>query len=178
MTKIFLAIGLSLAAFFNVNAQHNHAQHGAATPPQSTSAASAKDKSPDEQIQALYIHYLGIKDALVADDQSKAASHANQFSQTASLISYRHLSEGNVNALRKDASAIADARDIAAQRKSFSNLSNNMAALAEKCKLSDKPVYQQYCPMAKAYWLSNEKEIKNPYYGSSMLTCGSVKKTF
>lgn len=38
-------------------------------------------------------------------------------------------------------------------------------------------VYYQYCPMKKAYWLSMEKEIKNPYYGSSMLTCGKVIET-
>ncbi|RYG53246.1 MAG: DUF3347 domain-containing protein [Chitinophagaceae bacterium] len=45
-------------------------------------------------------------------------------------------------------------------------------------KLGDKPVYLQYCPMAKASWLSNENEIRNPYYGTAMLTCGEVKKTF
>jgi Protein of unknown function (DUF3347). len=31
--------------------------------------------------------------------------------------------------------------------------------------------------MKKANWLSSEKEIKNPYYGSTMLTCGSVVDT-
>ncbi|MAQ74933.1 MAG: hypothetical protein CL613_01215 [Aquimarina sp.] len=31
--------------------------------------------------------------------------------------------------------------------------------------------------MKKAYWLSKEKDIKNPYYGSSMLTCGKVAET-
>ena len=29
--------------------------------------------------------------------------------------------------------------------------------------------------MADASWLSAEKEIRNPYYGASMLKCGSVK---
>ena len=27
------------------------------------------------------------------------------------------------------------------------------------------------------YWLSIEKEIKNPYFGSKMLKCGEVKGT-
>lgn len=179
MKKIFLAFGLPLAAFISANAQHDHSKH-TTTPSSiiSVSKGSSQAKSAPEQFVDLYTHYIGIKNALVADDQPKAASHANALSQTASAISYRTLSEGNVNALRKDASAISDAKDLAAQRKAFSNLSNNMAALAEKFKLSNRPVYQQYCPIAKAYWLSNEKEIKNPYYGSSMLTCGSVKKTF
>jgi hypothetical protein len=53
-------------------------------------------------------------------------------------------------------------------------------SLKELVKPSDKvnqPVYYQYCPMKKAYWLSKEKDIKNPYYGSSMLTCGKVAET-
>ena len=174
MKNILLALGLTIVAFLNANAQHNHSQHSAPAQaqPQVTAPTAA------EQLQLLYTHYIGIKDALVAGNQAQAASHANGLSQTASLISYRDLSEGNINALRKDASTLADAKDLATQRKAFSNLSNNISALAEKFKLSDKPVYQQYCPMAKGYWLSNEKEIRNPYYGSGMLTCGSVKKTF
>jgi hypothetical protein len=27
-----------------------------------------------------------------------------------------------------------------------------------------------------AIWLSETKEIKNPYYGKKMLTCGNVKE--
>lgn len=175
MKKIFLTLGLLIAVFINGNAQHNHSQHTTAN---SQAKTAVKPNLAAEQVLALYSHYIGIKDALVAGSQQLAATHANSLSQTASTISYRDLSEGNINALRKDASAIADAKDLSVQRKAFSNLSNNISALAEKFKLSDKPLYQQYCPMAKAYWLSNEKEIKNPYYGSSMLTCGSVKKTF
>jgi hypothetical protein len=63
------------------------------------------------------------------------------------------------------------------QREKFATLSTNMFALAKTMKLSAEPVYQQYCPMKKASWLSNNKAIKNPYYGSAMLTCGSVKET-
>jgi Cu(I)/Ag(I) efflux system membrane fusion protein len=29
--------------------------------------------------------------------------------------------------------------------------------------------------MAKASWLSETKDVKNPFYGKKMLTCGSVK---
>lgn len=174
MTKINLAFVFCFFAYLQANAQHNHAQQPVATSAQSTPAA----KSATAQLQELYMHYIGIKDALVAGKEGEASSHANALSQTASVISYRELSEGNVNALRKDASNIADAKDLKAQRQAFSNLSNDMSALAGQFKLSDKPVYQQYCPMAKGYWLSNEKEIRNPYYGSSMLSCGSVKNTF
>jgi Cu(I)/Ag(I) efflux system membrane fusion protein len=34
-----------------------------------------------------------------------------------------------------------------------------------------------YCPMAKASWLQHGQEITNPYMGTAMATCGSIKKT-
>jgi hypothetical protein len=52
-----------------------------------------------------------------------------------------------------------------------------MASLAKSVKLTTEPIYQAYCPMKKANWLSNDKAIKNPYYGSAMLTCGKVVET-
>jgi hypothetical protein len=52
-----------------------------------------------------------------------------------------------------------------------------MIVLAKAVKLSSDPIYEAYCPMKKASWLSSEKVIKNPYYGSAMLTCGSVRDT-
>jgi len=42
-------------------------------------------------------------------------------------------------------------------------------------------VYYQHCPMALdnqgAFWLSDSKEIRNPYFGTGMLTCGSTRET-
>jgi hypothetical protein len=52
-----------------------------------------------------------------------------------------------------------------------------MYTLAKAAKLSPQPVYEQYCPMKNAYWLSSEASIKNPYYGNEMLSCGEVKDT-
>jgi len=79
--------------------------------------------------------------------------------------------------LEYDARHISEVKELAHQREHFANLSKNMYTLAKSAKLSGQPVYEQYCPMKDAYWLSNETAIKNPYYGSSMLTCGTVKDT-
>ncbi len=44
----------------------------------------------------------------------------------------------------------------------------------------NKPLYVDYCPMANknkgAYWLSQIKEIQNPYQGQKMPRCGEIKK--
>ncbi|WP_294296235.1 DUF3347 domain-containing protein [uncultured Chryseobacterium sp.] len=137
---------------------------------------SAQSKK-DAQISKLYQNYIAIKSALASDDADKTSKAASEFIKTASAVDYKKVSEGNLNILRKDATAISEARSITTQRETFMNLSDNMIALAKEYKLSESPVYVQYCPMADGSWLSDESKIANPYYGKSMLTCGNVKST-
>jgi hypothetical protein len=129
----------------------------------------------DPSITNLYQNYLNIKTALATDNSDEASKSADVFLKSASLVDYKVLSEGNLDALRSDATKIAESRGIETQRESFTGLSKNMIALAKEFKLADQSVFVQYCPMADASWLSAEREIKNPFYGSSMLSCGSVK---
>lgn len=137
----------------------------------------AQDTTQQRQLSQLLANYYDIKDALVSDNAKAASIKANEFIKTANSIDYKIISEGNINALLKDATAISVTTDIAKQRVYFSNLSNNMADLAGVVKFTSSPIYRAYCPMKKANWLSNEKIIKNPYYGSSMLTCGTIVNT-
>lgn len=50
-----------------------------------------------------------------------------------------------------------------------------------KVSKQETPIYYQFCPMANngkgANWLSKENVVKNPYYGSMMLSCGKVTET-
>jgi hypothetical protein len=80
--------------------------------------------------------------------------------------------------LKADVTKISVAKDIEKQRIAFSSLSNNLWLTVKGMKINDNgAIYVDYCPMKDAYWLSSEPAIKNPYYGSSMLTCGSIKET-
>lgn len=152
MKKLIFTTLFSLFAIISISAQKN-----------------------DASISKLYQNYLTLKNALVADDSDNASKAATYFLKSASLIDYKVLSEGNLDLLRKDASKIEDSRSIEVQRETFNHLSKNMIALSQKFKLADQSVYIQYCPMAKASWLSAEKKIQNPFYGSSMVNCGTVK---
>ena len=119
--------------------------------------------------------YYAVKDALVSGNSSLANAKAIEFVKIATDATT--LPEANRVALIKDAANIAKTKDLKKQRGYFSALSENMFALAKSTKLSTEPVYKAYCPMAKASWLSNSSAIKNPYYGSAMLTCGKVVET-
>lgn len=142
-----------------------------------TSQTFAQDSTKQYQLPQLLTYYYNIKNALVVGDAASASTNAQAFVKAANTIDYKVISEGNIHTLVKDAGKIAEISDLKKQRTIFISFSSNMAAVAKAVKLSDQPVYVQYCPMKKASWLSSEKAIKNPYYGSSMLTCGEVTDT-
>jgi len=137
----------------------------------------SQDSLAQNQLSKLLSHYYNIKDALVAGNAGRAASEAEQYVKTLNGIEFQTISEGNANALLKDASAISESKDLNRQRGYFANFSNNMVLLAKSMKLSKETIYEAYCPMKKASWLSADKTIKNPYYGNAMLTCGKVVET-
>jgi hypothetical protein len=139
---------------------------------------SYSQETPNQpQLSQLLSSYYQVKDALLSGNSNTAAIHAQAFLKAANGISNRTISEGSRNALVKDAGVISESKDLKKQREIFANFSTNMYALATSLKLTSEPIYYQYCPMKKAYWLSAVKTIKNPYYGSAMLTCGEVKET-
>jgi len=156
MKKIFFMVAL----FATVFVQQNFAQDSTKTQP-----------SP------LLTSYYTLKDALVNSNSTTVAASADEFVKVLNDINKEVVKDESRNALLSDATAISQTKDLKVQREKFATLSTNMFALAKTGKLSTEPVYQQYCPMKKVSWLSNNKAIKNPYYGSAMLTCGSVKET-
>lgn len=137
-------------------------------------SAQAQSKS-NPQLVKLYQNYISVKSALASDDAKKTSMAANDFLKTAAGINSKVIGEKNLLSIKADAKSISQAKSIDAQRKSFYKLSDVMIDLAKDNKLSDKTIFVQYCPMAKGSWMSNEKQIVNPYYGKSMLDCGSVK---
>ena len=135
-------------------------------------------------LSSLLTLYNNIKDALVSGDPNTAATQAGEFVKAINAIDMKVLSAADMNAfmplqekLAFDAKHIAETKEIIHQREHFQSFSANFYKLAKAVKLSDKPVYQDYCPMKKAYWLSSETAIKNPYFGNQMLTCGKVSDT-
>lgn len=132
----------------------------------------------------LLTSYYDIKDALIKSNSADAAAHAGEFLKAVTAVDMKSLPAPDMTAfmaaqekLAFDARHISESKDIAHQREHFANLSVNFFKLAKAVKLTDKPVYYAYCPMKKNYWLSAEAGIKNPYYGSQMLTCGKIAET-
>lgn len=125
--------------------------------------------------------YYELKDALVATNAAGAKKEALTLISAIKLIKENKLSDPVKRALRSastQATAISKETDIKNQRKLFEGLSTAMISVAKSTKTST--AYVQYCPMAfggkGASWLSSKREVRNPYFGDKMLTCGSVKE--
>lgn len=129
------------------------------------------------QSSLLLASYYNLKDALVSSNVTVASANAAELLTAIDRVDKGIIKEELRNALLDDAGVISQTKDLKVQREKFATLSNNIFELAKAVKLTADPIYQQYCPMKKASWLSRDKAIKNPYYGSAMLTCGSVKTT-
>jgi Cu(I)/Ag(I) efflux system membrane fusion protein len=77
----------------------------------------------------------------------------------------------------KAAKAVSAAADIGAAREAFGPLSDAVIAAARAEGFKDLgDVKVAFCPMVKKSWLQKGDEIRNPYFGSAMSTCGEIKK--
>lgn len=119
---------------------------------------------------ALVDPYLQVQVALAADQFTGIAAHAQAIEKAAAPLG------ADAEPIVAGAKKLSAAKDIAAARTAFGEVSLAIAGYAEKTKSGFGPdVRLAYCPMANKPWLTRDKTIRNPYYGAAMLTCGSFK---
>lgn len=166
-----------------VTTMENHSNHSNHT----TEAVTPKAMQAVNQLKPLFDTYFALKDALVKTDSNTAASKANELATAVNAVKMDQLEMDVhmvwmkvVGDLKKYSQGIADTKDVKIQRGQFMELSKTMYDLIQVAK-QESPTYYQFCPMANdgkgANWLSQENPIKNPYYGSMMLTCGKTVET-
>lgn len=167
MKNIVATLALCACCTTGLMAQHDHSK-----PAESSEMNHVMFQ--DEKLSNAYGAYVQLKDAFVTSDHATARTAAGALQ--ASLAGVANSSKAS-----EIAASINKSSSLEEQRKFFSTLSDEMAKLVKAGKLSMGSIYLEYCPMANnnagAFWLSNEKEIKNPYFGDRMLRCGSVKET-
>lgn len=141
------------------------------------------DASVSSFVKGVLAHYLQLESALVVNNEQEAAKHAQQISNELKALDKSTLSsiekkdfDQIVPELNRSAGLIAQSK-LDVQRKNFVSLSNSVYSLVKTFE-AGRAVYQVYCPMYEggASWISDSKEIQNPYYGKEMLNCGTVKE--
>jgi Cu(I)/Ag(I) efflux system membrane fusion protein len=131
--------------------------------------------------QAALKPYFKMKDAFIASEASQVSALAKTTLEKMKAIEVSGLGKIENSHLSKSIEmlgAISSNSDVKKQRAQLVVLNENLVALAMNIKSPLETLYVQKCPMANsnkgAIWLSMDEEIKNPYYGDAMLTCGSV----
>jgi hypothetical protein len=129
--------------------------------------------------------YLGVKNALAIGNGTVAENKAKELFDALSAdpakgltADQQKLFNSYADKLKYDSRHISETTTVDHQREHFASLSKNLYEVLKGLKMNTATIYMEYCPMKKAYWLSESSAIKNPYYNDKMMTtCGKVTAT-
>lgn len=140
------------------------------------------DTNVEKALQPVISAYFELKDALVASETSLAFQKNVKLQKALENMQAQHRKkiEEYWLTMHKSSKSINESTSLEQQRKSFEIISAHLIALVQQFEKYPQTFFVQFCPMANndkgAYWLSTEAEIRNPYFGEAMLTCGNVSK--
>jgi hypothetical protein len=134
-------------------------------------------------IKTLVTEYLSVKNALINSSETEAATASGKMYEAMkgfdkSLLSadQKKIYDDIESDLKEHAEHISKSK-IDHQREHFATMSKDMYDLV-KAFGAGMTLYHDHCPMYNdgSMWLSETKDIKNPFYGDKMMTCGSVEE--
>ena len=150
---------------------------------ESSRLSTTAENQTVNQLQPVLDNYFLLKDALVKTDAKTASEKAAALLSSITAVKMEILKMDEhviwmkiLKDLTADSKSISETQDIKKQRDFFKSLSKNIYELIKVSKPTEA-IYYQYCPMQDANWLSKENAVKNPYYGSQMLSCGKTIET-
>jgi hypothetical protein len=125
-----------------------------------------------EPLRAIIESYLQIHRQLISDKTDGTKAAATEIAKQAEAMGTSGA------AIAKAASAVAAAGDLKGTRQAFGPLSDAVSAAAASNPVLSKQLGLKvaFCPMVNRSWLQKEDKVRNPYYGSTMLECGEIKK--
>ena len=153
----------------------------------SINASNNTDTKVDGSMKEMVSQYLQMKNALANDNGKDAASAGKAFVESMGKMDKNSLTgdkKKKWDDVSDDAKEMAEhigenADKLEHQREHFDMLSTDMYEMV-KTFGAGQTLYKDFCPMYNdkkgATWLSETKEIKNPYMGKKQPTCGSLKE--
>jgi len=143
------------------------------------SAALAHDKKAplNDERKAFLIRYESVRAALASDDLAATKKAAGSIVAESKISTTEPLTDEQKERQVKfvaTVKTIATADSLATARIAFKALSKRAIHYAE----GKEGYFVANCPMVEGGegdWVQTSQKINNPYFGTSMLTCGSVK---
>lgn len=142
------------------------------------------------QLGVVVDQYLVLKNAFVKSNGQEVEAAAKKTLEALGKVDMTLLKGDAHNQWMKLKKPIEDnlkgiiqMKGIEMKRSHFSIVSDNMSKAIDQFGVNSNKtseLYIEFCPMAfnnkGASWISEIREIKNPYFGEAMLTCGEVTK--
>ena len=147
-------------------------------------AVAAAEKAGDaglgeaSPMKRLLEQYYEVQKALAADDLKAAQAKGRELSSVAGKLA-EESKEAKLTTIGQSAKTIAGSKDLKEARKAFGETSLALIDQLGKTPTVGAKYYILHCPMAKVGngdWIQPNPVTSNPYFGSEMLRCGSVKK--
>ncbi len=137
-----------------------------------------------DQLTSVIAEYLELKNNLVQSNTGQVAASAQQVLSSLNAVDMELLDgEDHMEWMREfptlktTAESISGSTSLEEQRASFGALSAQLIETVKYFQIQGV-YYEQFCPMTNngkgAYWLSEQKEIANPYLGEGMGHCGET----
>jgi hypothetical protein len=139
---------------------------GCAPAPQTANTPKTGSSMPDSIVRP----YLNIQDALAHDTLDGVKANAGELATAATSL--------GSPAMKIDTTALqlVATDDIADAREKFGRLSDAVVTYMDGLHLTPPDgVRVAFCPMKAKPWMQTGSTLANPYYGSSMPTCGSFR---
>jgi len=189
MIMLFLAL-----VSWGANAQMDHAKMGNSGNSHSNMNSKMTEKATvassikvehSLSVTAIIDNYLALKNALVDDNSKKAASSGKMLLDALRKFDLSGQPESKQKELKdilddakENAEHISENGDkMDHQREHFEILGSDLKDLIFITG-ADRTLYLINCPTYNnnkgGKWLSESKEVKNPFLGSKMLKCGSI----
>ncbi len=196
MKKIVFSMVLSTIAFTACNSSNNKPDASQNNIPGDTSilkpqtkdmTGSNKEVQAAASIKEIVNIYLQLKNAFTKDNTNDAATAGTVLEKAFQNFDTTDLSasqKGVFEDIAEDAKEHGEhigknGGNIKHQREHFKMLSEDIYDLV-KAFGGGQTLYKDFCPMYNnskgAFWISETKEIKNPYFGKAMSTCGTVEE--
>lgn len=135
--------------------------------------ASAAPAAPTA-LDPVVTPFLTMQEALAADSATGVADAAKALATAARAAAKPELT-AVADLADKVAAAAAGTPDLKAVREAFKPLGNAMSTAVLAAPDAKAAYGVVFCPMANASWVQRGRDVHNPYYGKSMLTCGELK---
>ena len=179
-----LAIGL--LPFSAMAQEHDHSKMDMdhKTPEAKSHQAGAEFQG---QLNNVFKATVNLNEAFMTEDSKEVKSAAENVKNSIGQVDMQLLSGSAhmdwmkyLKVMNDGLNRIIETTVISQQRMDFTEFNTGLYQSIKAFGIGQQAFYQ-YCPMANsnagAYWLSGVEEIRNPYMGSKMPKCGSVKET-